>query len=189
MLSSRSRTASRVMVNGAVLLPEPRGYSRQRRRPARISRRGSDASALPDMLDTRGLHAYYGSSHILHGVDFSVAKGEVVALMGRNGMGKTTLIRSMLGLVTPRSGSVHMEGTPITGWPPFRIARLGVAYIPEGRGIFPNLWVARTSSWSARASGRAKLDTSSRPPGVPATGGASRTSGHSSPEASNRCLP
>jgi branched-chain amino acid transport system ATP-binding protein len=102
------------------------------------------------MLDTRGLHAYYGSSHILHGIDFSVAKGEVVALMGRNGMGKTTLIRSMLGLVPPRSGSVRMEGTPITGWPPFRIARLGVAYIPEGRGVFPNLSVRENLVLAAR---------------------------------------
>jgi branched-chain amino acid transport system ATP-binding protein len=93
------------------------------------------------MLEARGLHTFYGSSHILHGVDFSVAKGEVVALMGRNGMGKTTLIRSMLGLVRPRAGTVRLSGTPVTGSAPYRLARLGVAYIPEGRGVFPNLSV------------------------------------------------
>ncbi len=93
------------------------------------------------MLDARGLHTFYGSSHVLHGVDFSVAEGEAVALMGRNGMGKTTLIRSMLGLVRPRSGTVYLSGTSIVGSAPFRIARLGVAYIPEGRGVFPNLTV------------------------------------------------
>jgi branched-chain amino acid transport system ATP-binding protein len=107
-------------------------------------------SQLPDMLDARGLHSFYGSSHILHGVDFSVAEGEAVALMGRNGMGKTTLIRSMLGLVPPRSGSVHVAGMPVTGWAPFRIARLGIAYIPEGCGVFPNLSVRENLLMAAR---------------------------------------
>jgi branched-chain amino acid transport system ATP-binding protein len=102
------------------------------------------------MLDTRDLHTFYGSSHILHGVDFSVAEGEAVALMGRNGMGKTTLIRSVLGIVPPRSGTVHVGGTPVTGWAPFRIARLGVGYIPEGRGVFPNLSVRENLLVAAR---------------------------------------
>jgi branched-chain amino acid transport system ATP-binding protein len=102
------------------------------------------------MLDTRDLHTFYGSSHILHGVDFSVAEGEAVALMGRNGMGKTTLIRSMLGLVPPRSGTVRLSGTPVTGWAPYRIARVGVAYIPEGRGVFPNLSVRENLLMAAR---------------------------------------
>jgi branched-chain amino acid transport system ATP-binding protein len=102
------------------------------------------------MLDARGLHSFYGNSHILHGVDFSVGEGEAVALMGRNGMGKTTLIRSMLGLVPPRSGTVHMAGMPVSGWAPFRIARLGVAYIPEGRGVFPNLSVRENLLMAAR---------------------------------------
>jgi len=107
-------------------------------------------SRPPDVLDARGLHTFYGSSHVLHGVDFSVAEGEAVALMGRNGMGKTTLIRSMLGFVLPRSGTVHMAGTPVTGSAPFRIARLGVAYIPEGRGVFPNLSVREHLVMAAR---------------------------------------
>ena len=93
------------------------------------------------MLEARGLHTYYGTSHVLQGVDFTVGKGEVVALMGRNGMGKTTLIRSLLGLVRPRAGDVRLEGVSIASLAPFRIARLGLAYVPEGRGIFPTLSV------------------------------------------------
>ena len=103
------------------------------------------------MLVARGLHTFYGSSHILHGVDFSVAAGETVALMGRNGMGKTTLIRSMLGFARPSSGTVHVDGTPVTGAAPFRVARLGIAYIPEGRGVFPNLSVRENLLMAARA--------------------------------------
>jgi branched-chain amino acid transport system ATP-binding protein len=102
------------------------------------------------MLDARGLHSYYGSSHVLHGVDFSVAEGEGVALMGRNGMGKTTLIRTMLGLVRPRSGEISLAGRSVTGLAPFRIARLGVAYVPEGRGVFPNLSVRENLTMAAR---------------------------------------
>jgi branched-chain amino acid transport system ATP-binding protein len=103
------------------------------------------------MLEARGLHTFYGSSHILHGVDFSVAEGEAVALMGRNGMGKTTLIRSMLGLVRPRAGAVHLAGIPMTGSAPYSIARLGLAYVPEGRGVFPNLSVRENLLMAARA--------------------------------------
>jgi branched-chain amino acid transport system ATP-binding protein len=102
------------------------------------------------MLEARGLHTFYGSSHILHGVDFAVAEGEAIALMGRNGMGKTTLIRSMLGHVLPRLGTVHVDGTPVTGLAPFRIARLGIAYIPERRGVFPNLSVRENLVMAAR---------------------------------------
>ena len=102
------------------------------------------------MLDVRGLHTFYGSSHVLHGIDLSVADGETVALMGRNGMGKTTLIRSILGLVRPRSGTVSFAGIPITGLAAFRVARLGVAYIPEGRGVFPNLSVCENLLLAAR---------------------------------------
>jgi branched-chain amino acid transport system ATP-binding protein len=102
------------------------------------------------VLDARGIHAFYGSSHVLHGIDFSVGEGEAVALMGRNGMGKTTLIRSMLGLLHPRSGTVHMAGVPVTALEPFRIARMGAAYIPEGRGVFPNLSVRENLLMAAR---------------------------------------
>ncbi len=103
------------------------------------------------MLAAHGLHTYYGSSHVLQGIDFTVGKGEVVALMGRNGMGKTTLIRSLLGLVRPRVGDVRFDGTSIGNVPPFRIARMGLAYVPEGRGIFPTLSVRENLLMAARA--------------------------------------
>ena len=85
------------------------------------------------------LHTYYDESHILRGVSLALAAGETVGLMGRNGMGKTTLIRTMLGLVKPRSGKVTIDGADMTGFDPFRIAQRGIAYVPEGRGIFATL--------------------------------------------------
>ncbi|NMG46515.1 ATP-binding cassette domain-containing protein [Azoarcus communis] len=103
------------------------------------------------LLEARELHTYYGSSHILHGVDFCIHKGETLGLMGRNGMGKTTLIRSMLGLVKPRHGTVSVRGDVMTGGPTHRIARQGIAYVPEGRGIFPNLSVRENLQMAARA--------------------------------------
>jgi len=102
------------------------------------------------LLEARDLHAYYGTSHVLHGVDFRVARGEAVGLMGRNGMGKTTLLRAMLGLVKPRGGRVWVQGTPMTGGEPYRVARRGIAYVPEGRGIFPNLTVRENLVMAAR---------------------------------------
>ena len=83
------------------------------------------------MLEARELHTYYGSSHVLQGVDFTVGKGEVVALLGRNGMGKTTLIRSILGLVPPRAGDVRLEGTSIARLAPFRICLLYTSPSPR----------------------------------------------------------
>ena len=91
------------------------------------------------LLDVTELHTCYGPSHVLHGVSFSIREGEVLALMGRNGMGKTTTIRSILGLTPPRSGSVRLRGIDVTGWAAHRIARQGIALVPEGRGIFPTL--------------------------------------------------
>jgi branched-chain amino acid transport system ATP-binding protein len=95
-------------------------------------------SALLEAID---LHTFYGASHVLHGVTFSVQPGETVTLMGRNGMGKTTTIRSVLGLTPPRSGEVRVDGKPVDGWPAHRIAAQGIALVPEGRGIFPTLSV------------------------------------------------
>jgi branched-chain amino acid transport system ATP-binding protein len=103
------------------------------------------------LLEARGLHAYYGTSHVLHGVDFRIGGGETVGLMGRNGMGKSTLIRSMLGIVKPRHGEVFVRGTPMTGGAPYLVARAGIAYVPEGRGIFPNLTVRENLVMAARA--------------------------------------
>jgi len=96
------------------------------------------------------VHCYYGSSHVLHGVDFRLGPGETVALFGRNGMGKTTLLRTLMGHVAPREGAVHVRGTDVTGSPPERIARQGIAYVPEGRGVFPNLSVRENLIMAAR---------------------------------------
>ena len=90
----------------------------------------------PELLRVTALHAFYGESHILHGVDFAVNRGEVVTLLGRNGAGRTTTLRAMLGLVGSRSGSVMINGREAIGLPPHRIAQLGVGYCPEERGIY-----------------------------------------------------
>jgi branched-chain amino acid transport system ATP-binding protein len=87
------------------------------------------------------LHAWYGESHILHGMTFEVRRGEVVTLLGRNGAGKTTTMRAIMGLVRNRKGSIRCQGTETVGLAPHRIARLGVAYCPEERGIFASLTV------------------------------------------------
>lgn len=107
------------------------------------------------MLDVTALEAGYGESQILFGIDFSVKEGEVVTLLGRNGMGKTTTIKSIFGLVKPRSGSVKVGGKNLTGADPHRIALAGLGYVPEGRQIFPTLNVeenlratARPGKWS-----------------------------------------
>ena len=111
-----------------------------------------------DLLDARGLHVYYGASHVLHGVDFRVREGEAVGLMGRNGMGKTTLLKALLGLVPPRSGDVRFRGTSVTGVAPWRVARSGVALVPEGRGIFPNLDVRENLLMAARQGSNGRSD-------------------------------
>ncbi len=92
-------------------------------------------------LEAKGLHSYYGKSHILHGVSIEVREGEIVALLGRNGAGKSTTLKSLIGLVRPREGEVRMFGETTTGQPPFRVAALGVGYVPEGRRVFANLTV------------------------------------------------
>ncbi len=109
-------------------------------------------------IDARGIHTFYGASHILHGVDFTVGQGETIGLMGRNGMGKSTLLKSLMGLVKPRSGSITMSGRDMTGKPPYEVARLGIAYVPEGRGIFGNLSVVENLQMAARAGTRGQRD-------------------------------
>jgi len=91
------------------------------------------------LLATKGLNAWYGESHILHGVDFEVQGGEVVTLLGRNGAGKTTTLKSIMGMVEQRSGSVQFQGTEVVAMPSNRIAQLGIALCPEERGIFASL--------------------------------------------------
>ena len=93
------------------------------------------------MLRIDGLQASYGRSQVLFDVRLEVGEGEVVTLLGRNGMGKTTTIRSIMGLITPRGGEIEFNATSVAGWPPESIARLGVGLVPEGRQIFPRLTV------------------------------------------------
>ncbi len=117
----------------------------------------TSATAVPHrasgevLLEASGLHTYYGVSHILHGVDFSIRGGETIGLMGRNGMGKTTLLKTMLGLVRPSEGQVKVRGIDMTQAETHAIARRGIAYVPEGRGIFPNLSVRENLLMAARA--------------------------------------
>ncbi|MBO9648432.1 MAG: ABC transporter ATP-binding protein [Variovorax sp.] len=103
------------------------------------------------MLKVQGLNTYYGDSHILRGTDVDIPTATSVGLLGRNGMGKTTLIRSVMGYVRPASGQVLLDGQNVTGWTPEKMARRGIGYVPEGRGIFPNLSVRENLVMSARA--------------------------------------
>lgn len=102
------------------------------------------------MLQISSLNTYYGDSHILQGVDLQIPAGKAVGLLGRNGMGKTTMIRSVMGFVPAASGRVAWRGKDVTGQAPERMARLGIGYVPEGRGIFPNLSVRENLIMSAR---------------------------------------
>jgi branched-chain amino acid transport system ATP-binding protein len=102
------------------------------------------------IVDAVGIHSWYGSSHVLRGVDMKIGRGETVALLGRNGMGKSTLIRTLLGHVTQRKGQIDLFGRDMSRARPHEVARLGVAYVPEGRGIFPNLNVHENLVMAAR---------------------------------------
>ncbi len=102
------------------------------------------------ILDARGVHAWYGSSHVLHGIDLQIARGATVGLLGRNGMGKSTLIRTLLGHVAQRDGAIFVAGHDVSKAAPHAVARLGVAYVPEGRGVFPNLTVRENLVMAAR---------------------------------------
>jgi branched-chain amino acid transport system ATP-binding protein len=93
------------------------------------------------LLDVKGLNTYYGESHVLQNMSVAVDKGEIVALLGRNGMGKSTTMKSVMGLVKPKSGTVLFQGTDITNFPPYKTAKAGIGYVPEERRIFPNLSV------------------------------------------------
>ena len=103
------------------------------------------------MLEVSALNTHYGDSHILRGVSLTLPAGTALGLLGRNGMGKTTLIRAVMGYVRPTSGQLKWSGMEVTGQAPERMARLGIGYVPEGRGIFPNLSVRENLVMSARA--------------------------------------
>ena len=108
-------------------------------------------SAAAEMIvEARAIHAWYGSSHVLHGVDLTIARGETVGLLGRNGMGKSTLIRTLLGHVPQRDGRINLFGQDASHAKPHEVARAGVAYVPEGRGVFPNLSVRENLIMAAR---------------------------------------
>jgi branched-chain amino acid transport system ATP-binding protein len=98
-----------------------------------------NSAAGSEFLRVSGLHAFYGESHILHGIDFAVKRGELITLLGRNGAGRTTTIKAVLGLVGRRTGSIVIGGQETVTWSPHRIARLGIGYCPEERGIFASL--------------------------------------------------
>ncbi len=110
------------------------------------------------LINAQGVNTYYGASHILRGIDFSVGRGETIGLMGRNGMGKSTLLKSIMGLVKPRAGTVAIMGQAMTGRAPYEIAQMGIAYVPEGRGIFGNLSVVENLKMAARAGTRGQRD-------------------------------
>jgi len=93
------------------------------------------------ILEAEQIHTYYGTSHILFGITFEVREGESVCLLGRNGAGKTTTLRSIIGLTPPRSGKIRFRGTDVVGKPPYRIAQLGIGFVPDDRRIFPDLTV------------------------------------------------
>jgi len=105
------------------------------------------------VLEVDSIHTYYGESHVLHGVSLRVAPGEAVALLGRNGAGKTTAIRSIVGFTPPRAGRVVFEGQAIERWPAYRIARRGLALVPQGRRIFAPLSVRENLLLGARSEG------------------------------------
>jgi branched-chain amino acid transport system ATP-binding protein len=110
------------------------------------------------LLEGKEIHTYYVHSHVLHGVDFHIKKGEGVALMGRNGMGKTTLLKSLLNIVKPRHGRILVKGDDVSSMPTYRLAQRGIAYVPEGRGIFPNLSVRENLLMAAREGVDGQLD-------------------------------
>ncbi|TDR51508.1 amino acid/amide ABC transporter ATP-binding protein 2 (HAAT family) [Halomonas ventosae] len=105
---------------------------------------------ITPLIEARGLHTYYGESHILHGVDLTLMPGETLSLLGRNGMGKTTTLKSILGFVPPRRGEVRIKGVPAAKRRPWQLIRQGIGYVPEGRGIFPGISVREHLIMAAR---------------------------------------
>ncbi len=114
--------------------------------------------SCPAALKLENVHTYYGASHILHGIGFSLPRGATLSLLGRNGMGKTTTVRSIFGLTVPARGRIEVFGREITDLPTYEIARLGLALVPEGRGIFPNLNVEENLVMAARPGHKGRMD-------------------------------
>ena len=114
------------------------------------------------LLEVKDLNTYYGESHVLQGVSLAIDEGERVALLGRNGMGKSTTLKSIMGLVKPRSGRVIFRDKEITRFPPYKTARAGIGYVPEERRIFPNLSVEQNLAMGIKGG---KIDTGNPMPG------------------------
>ena len=110
------------------------------------------------LIQVQGLNSFYGASHILRNIDFKVNRGETIGLMGRNGMGKSTLLKSIMGIVKPQSGDVYIKGQRMNGRDIFEVAQLGIAYVPEGRGIFGNLSVVENLKMAARPGTKGQND-------------------------------
>jgi len=110
------------------------------------------------LIEAKGLHTYYGDSHILHGIDLTIYRNETVSLIGRNGMGKTTTLRSLIGLTPPKQGTVKINGKDMTTSPVFKIVHEGIAYVPEDRGVFPNLSVHENLIMAARPGPQGRED-------------------------------
>jgi branched-chain amino acid transport system ATP-binding protein len=111
------------------------------------------------VLEVHDLHTYYGDSHVLHGVSLTVADGEVLTILGRNGMGKTTLIRSIIGFTPPRQGSVRLKGQDVAGWTPYRLVERGMALVPQGRRVFASLTVRENLDIARAGKGRWNLES------------------------------
>jgi branched-chain amino acid transport system ATP-binding protein len=136
---------------------DPQAHSRSLPPGGGIASLGAARRSAGDpILEARGLHAWYGSSHVLHGIDLTIGRGETIGLLGRNGMGKSTLIRTLLGHVTQRDGRIHLFGQDLSKAKPHEVARRGVAYVPEGRGVFPNLSVRENLVMAAKPARDAK---------------------------------
>ena len=148
------------------------------------------ASPASPLVAVEEKHTYYCKSHILHGVSLTVGAGEVVGLLGRNGVGKSTTLKTVMGLVRPSQGEVRYEGRAITGLAPHRLARLGIAYVPEDRRIFRLLTVMENLR-----TGRASMRRASRPCSTRSTATSrcwptvATRPGARSPAASSRCWP
>ena len=111
------------------------------------------------MLEVHDVHTYYGDSHVLHGVSLTVADGEVLTILGRNGMGKTTLIRSIIGFTPPRHGTVRLKGQDVAGLPAYRLVERGMALVPQGRRVFPSLTVRENLDIARAGKGRWNLES------------------------------
>ena len=140
-----------------------------------------------EYLRVTGLHAFYGESHILHGIDFTVNRGELVTLLGRNGAGRTTTLKAILGLAGRRTGSIMINGREGIGLPTHKIAHLGIGYCPEERGIYSQPLLARRTCFCRRVVSSGGMGARGNLRDVPPAGGRERTPGAGSRAESSRC--